>query len=175
MEPVTDTDCTGQSLVYHLDEALRPVTGNVLYLRVLFQICLQVLFTPPRKECDGLMSDLIHYHSPINVPFFLRIVIKTDTDRGRSLFMTDIGTSQARGLAADDVLFIQQITGDTGSGLQGYAPDAFLHFPGISCVRRGQRREGVAEDFSLTRGISAAELTHIDYRMTRYFKPLQGT
>ena len=35
-----------------------------------------------------------------------------------------------------------------------------------------------AEDFSLTRGISAAELTHIDHerkRMTRYFKPLQGT
>ena len=50
--------------------------------------------------------------------------------------MTDIGTSQARGLAADDVLFMQQITGDTGSGLQGYAPDAFLHFPGISRVRR---------------------------------------
>jgi hypothetical protein len=48
--------------------------------------------------------------------------------------MTDIGTSQARGLAADDVLFMQQITGDTGSGLQGYAPDAFLHFPGISRV-----------------------------------------
>ena len=45
--------------------------------------------------------------------------------------MTDIGTSQARGLAADDVLFMQQITGDTGSGLQGYAPDAFLHFPGM--------------------------------------------
>ena len=38
--------------------------------------------------------------------------------------------------------------------------------------------EGFAEDFSLTRGISAAELTHIDHerkRMTRYFKPLQGT
>jgi len=90
--------------------------------------------------------------------------------------MTDIGTSQARGLAADDVLFMQQITGDTGSGLQGYAPDAFLHFPGISRVRRSQRREGGAEDFSLTRGISAAELTHIDHerkRMTRYFKPLQ--
>ena len=89
--------------------------------------------------------------------------------------MTDIGTSQARGLAADDVLFMQQITGDTGSGLQGYAPDAFLHFPGISRVRRSQRREGGAEDFSLTRGISAAELTHIDHerkRMTRYFKPL---
>ena len=35
---------------------------------------------------------------------------------------------------------------------------------------------GGAEDFSLTRGISAAELTHIDHerkRMTRYFKPLQ--
>ena len=90
--------------------------------------------------------------------------------------MTDIGTSQARGLAADDVLFMQQITGDTGSGLQGYAPDAFLHFPGISRVRRSKRREGGAEDFSLTRGISAAELTHIDHerkRMTRYFKPLQ--
>ena len=38
--------------------------------------------------------------------------------------MTDIGTSQARGLAADDVLFMQQITGDTGSGLQGYADPA---------------------------------------------------
>ena len=50
--------------------------------------------------------------------------------------MTDIGTSQARGLAADDVLFIQQITGDTGGGLQGDAPDAFFHFPGISRVRR---------------------------------------
>ena len=58
--------------------------------------------------------------------------------------MTDIGTSQARGLAADDVLFMQQITGDTGSGLQGYAPDVFLHFPGISRVRRSQReREGL--------------------------------
>jgi len=57
--------------------------------------------------------------------------------------MTDIGTSQARGLAADDVLFMQQITGDTGSGLQGYAPDAFLHFPGISRVRRSQRGRGV--------------------------------
>ena len=91
--------------------------------------------------------------------------------------MTDIGTSQARGLAADDVLFMQQITGDTGSGLQGYAPDAFLHFPGISRVRRSQRERG-AEDFSLTRDISAAELTHIDHkrkRMHRYFKPLQGT
>ena len=34
-----------------------------------------------------------------------------------------------------------------------------------------------AEDFSLTRGISAAELTHIDHkrkRMPRYFKPLQN-
>ena len=74
--------------------------------------------------------------------------------------MTDIGTSQARGLAADDVLFMQQITGDTGSGLQGYGG------------------EGFAEDFSLTRDISAAELTHIDHkrkRMPRYFKPLQGT
>ena len=141
-----------------------------------FQIFLQVLFTRPWKECDGLMGDLIHYHSPVNVPFFLCIVIKTDTGRGRPPFMTDIGTSQARRLAADDVLFMQQITGDTGSGLQGYAPDAFLHFPGISRVRRSQRREGGAEDFSLTRGISAAELTHIDHerkRMTRYFKPLQ--
>ena len=95
---------------------------------------------------------------------------------GPAPFMTDIGTSQARRLAADDVLFMQQITGDTGSGLQGYAPDAFLHFPGISRVRRSQRRERGAEDFSLTRGISAAELTHIDHerkRMTRYFKPLQ--
>ena len=38
--------------------------------------------------------------------------------------------------------------------------------------------EGFAEDFSLTRDISAAELTHIDHkrkRMPRYFKPLQGT
>ena len=141
-----------------------------------FQIFFQVFFTPPRKECDGLMGDLIHYHSPVNVPFFLCIVIKTDTGRGRPPFMTDIGTSQARRLAADDVLFMQQITGDTGSGLQGYAPDAFLHFPGISSVRRSQRRERGAEDFSLTRGISAAELTHIDHerkRMTRYFKPLQ--
>ena len=120
-----------------------------------FQIFFQVFFTPPRKECDGLMGDLIHYHSPVNVPFFLCIVIKTDTGRGRPPFMTDIGTSQARRLAADD---------------------AFLHFPGISRVRRSQRREGGAEDFSLTRGISAAELTHIDHerkRMTRYFKPLQ--
>jgi len=124
------------------------------------------------------MGELIHYHGPINVPFFLCIVIKTDTDRGRTPFMTDIGTSQARGLAADDVLFIQQITGDTGGGLQGDASDAFFHFPGISRVRRSQRREGFAEDFSLACGISAAELTHIDYerkRMTRYFKPLQGT
>ena len=71
------------------------------------------------------MGDLIHYHSPVNVPFFLCIVIKTDTGRGRPPFMTDIGTSQARRLAADDVLFMQQITGDTGSGLQGYAPDAY--------------------------------------------------
>ena len=80
--------------------------------------------------------------------------------------MTDIGTSQARGLAADDVLFMQQITGDTGSGLQGYAPD------------EASGGEGFAEDFSLTRDISAAELTHIDHkrkRMPRYFKPLQGT
>ena len=57
--------------------------------------------------------------------------------------MTDIGTSQARGLAADDVLFMQQITGDTGSGLQGYALDAFLHFPDISRERRSQRGRGV--------------------------------
>ena len=48
-----------------------------------FQIFFQVFFTPPRKECDGLMGDLIHYHSPVNVPFFLCIVIKTDTGRGR--------------------------------------------------------------------------------------------
>ena len=75
-----------------------------------FQIFFQVFFTPPRKECDGLMGDLIHYHSPVNVPFFLCIVIKTDTGRGRPPFMTDIGTSQARRLAADDVLFMQQIT-----------------------------------------------------------------
>ena len=61
--------------------------------------------------------------------------------------MTDIGTSQARGLAADDVLFMQQITGDTGSGLQGYAPDAFLHFPGISRVRRSQRERGGLKTF----------------------------
>ena len=112
-----------------------------------FQIFFQVFFTPPRKECDGLMGDLIHYHSPVNVPFFLCIVIKTDTGRGRPPFMTDIGTSQARRLAADDVLFMQQITGDTGSGLQGYAPDAFLHFPGISRVRRSQRERGGLKTF----------------------------
>ena len=37
--------------------------------------------------------------------------------------------------------------------------------------------EGFAEDFSLTRGISAAELTHIDHerkRMTRYFNALRA-
>ena len=112
-----------------------------------FQIFFQVFFTPPRKECDGLMGDLIHYHSPVHVPFFLCIVIKTDTGRGRPPFMTDIGTSQARRLAADDVLFMQQITGDTGSGLQGYAPDAFLHFPGISRVRRSQRERGGLKTF----------------------------
>jgi len=44
-----------------------------------------------------------------------------------------------------------------------------------ACEEASGERGG-AEDFSLTRGISAAELTHIDHerkRMTRYFKPLQ--
>ena len=43
-----------------------------------------------------------------------------------------------------------------------------------ACEEASGERGG-AEDFSLTRGISAAELTHIDHerkRMTRYFKPL---
>ncbi|MFQ6928087.1 MAG: hypothetical protein ACLRS8_08695 [Parabacteroides merdae] len=61
--------------------------------------------------------------------------------------MTDIGTSQARGLAADDVLFMQQITGDTGSGLQGYAPDAFLHFPGISRAKKPAGGRGSLKTF----------------------------
>ncbi|MFQ6927826.1 MAG: hypothetical protein ACLRS8_06940 [Parabacteroides merdae] len=77
--------------------------------------------------------------------------------------MTDIGTSQARRLAADDVLFMQQITGDTEvvfkdmlrmrSPLSGYF---------CACEEASGERGG-AEDFSLTRGISAAELTHIDH------------
>ena len=88
--------------------------------------------------------------------------------------MTDIGTSQARGLAADDVLFMQQITGDTGSGLHGCVPPLSGYF---ARAKKPAGERG-AEDFSLTRGISAAELTHIDHkrkRMPRYFKPLQGT
>ena len=92
--------------------------------------------------------------------------------------MTDIGTSQARGLAADDVLFMQQITGDTGSGLQDMLRMRSSTFRVFRACEEASGGEGFAEDFSLTRDISAAELTHIDHkrkRMPRYFKPLQGT
>ena len=66
---------------------------------------------------------------------------------GPAPFMTDIGTSQARRLAADDVLFMQQITGDTGSGLQGYAPDAFLTFRVFRACEEASGERGALKTF----------------------------
>ena len=141
-----------------------------------FQIFFQVFFTPPRKECDGLMGDLIHYHSPVNVPFFS---VHSHQDRYRPgpaplydghwhVSGKKIGCRRCFVHAADYRRYgkwSSRICSGCVPPLSGYFARA-----------KKPAGERGAEDFSLTRGISAAELTHIDHerkRMTRYFKPLQ--
>ncbi len=157
-----------------------PTANSLKVFRSLFQIMYRLY--------RGVVFIFSTCHTSVVFPYFPLSLFDVITDfLSRTLYVTIVHyplphtvlciNEPSQSVAADDVLFMQQITGDTGSGLQGYAPDAFLHFPGISRVRRSQRERG-AEDFSLTRGISAAELTHIDHkrkRMPRYFKPLQGT